>query len=107
MLIPILLKRELWEHRTTFLYLPAAMAAAIVGILILITFALQTGIQMHVNVEGDWSGTDEFGRTEEHHYKSDTIPLDAMLGSKLIQLSEMRSAQTKEASAKLAPAGYW
>ena len=93
--LPMLVKREFWEHRATFLYLPATMTVAIIAILLLIVLVLQTGIQMHVNIDGDWGRTDEFGRTEEHHFESDTVPLDAVLGSQLVGLSE-RSMSYRE-----------
>ncbi len=52
--LPILIKREYWEHRATFLYLPAIMTAILIAILILVGTGLQFDlIEVTVTDRGD------------------------------------------------------
>ncbi len=70
--LPMLIKREYWEHRTTFLYLPAVVTAVSVAVLILGSALMQTGmvmvtinnhenVRIHTETESSGSLLDLFG----------------------------------------------
>jgi len=60
--LPILLKREFWEHRVVFLYLPAVISTLMIGILILMGVGLRFDL-----AEVSVSESNSDGSAEEHY----------------------------------------
>ena len=77
--LPMLLKREYWEHRTTFLYLPAVVTAVSIGVLILGSALMQTGV-LQVTV----SSHEDFQIQTEEQNSSSLLDL---FGARLVGLS--------------------
>ena len=82
---PILVKREFWEHRNTFVILPAIVAAFMVFIMVSMFVAADIGgLNAHVAVDLD-------SESEVYEFNSDELAMDDAIGimfSKLPDMSE-------------------
>ncbi len=84
--LPILVKREFWEHRTAFLYLPASISLIFIGILIVILMGLASGAgKVDINIDSSWEDNDTH-QTEQFVLKDSSL-MD-LFGVKVQQLAE-------------------
>jgi ABC-2 type transport system permease protein len=86
----ILLRREFWEHRNTFIILPGVvggfMILVMVGLFVISGF---TSIDAHMSVSGD-------NESKEWHIESDQQSMDRTIGSMLSNLRHMSEAQREQ-----------
>lgn len=81
--LPMLLKREYWEHRTTFLYLPAVMSMLFIGILLFGSFVIQSGF---VNVSID-SEQHRDGKHQTEEFRADGASVLEIFGQRINQFA--------------------
>ena len=81
--VPILIKREFWEHRNTFLVLPAVITVFFSLLLAgLFIFTENGGISAHIVIDGDNS-------SEEWSMDADDESMDEAMGIMFSKLPEM------------------
>jgi len=84
--LPILIRRELWEHRSSFLFLPAITTAVVVSLLLILLIGLYSDsfqMSMDADIETN-SGTHEFTMRDSS--------LMDLLGAQLGELAAMPEA---------------
>lgn len=91
--LPILLKREFWEHKGMFLYFPLAISALVIVLVLLTTFVVR------VNFGSSWEQTsNRQDRTFAWQVEeSDSRPLQDIYIAKLQELSRRDAWQKEEA----------
>ncbi|MFT5563289.1 MAG: ABC-2 type transport system permease protein, partial [Litorivivens sp.] len=88
--LPILIRRELWEHRGAFLFLPAITTAVVVSLLLILLIGLYTD-PFQVSVDADIeSGSDT------HEFIVHDSSLMDLFGSQLGALAEMPQAMRED-----------
>jgi ABC-2 type transport system permease protein len=91
-ILPILLKREFWEHRKTFFYLPLIILVLSVIFLIAAVFTLQIageGIIISGSIQINEGGPEQ--RTETNEYSN--MPINALFGDQLTQFAALEPKQ--------------
>ena len=91
-ILPILLKREFWEHRKTFFYLPLIILLLSVIFLIAAVFTLQIageGIIISGSIQINEGGPEQ--RTETNEYSN--MPINALFGDQLTQFAALEPKQ--------------
>ena len=90
--LPMLLKREYWEHRTTFLYLPAIMSMLFIGILLFGSFAIQSGV---VNVSID-SERHQDGNHQTEEFKAEGASLLEIFGHRINRFADQSFSEREQ-----------
>ena len=90
--LPMLLKREYWEHRTTFLYLPAIMSMLFIGILLFGSFAIQSGV-VSVSVDSDRY---ENGSHQTEEFRADGASLLEVFGHRINQFADQSFSEREQ-----------
>lgn len=97
--LPILLKREFWENKGIFLYVPLTLSALVILLILLTAFVVK------VNVEVDEEGTNQGSRGDRDFEwrieASDTRPVQDVYIAKLQELSHQEAWEQEEALAGL------
>lgn len=97
--LPILLKREFWENKGIFLYVPLTLSALVILLILLTAFVVK------VNVEVDEEGTNQGSRGDRDFEwrieASDTRPVQDVYIAKLQELSHKEAWEQEEALAGL------
>lgn len=97
--LPILLKREFWENKGIFLYVPLTLSALVILLILLTAFVVK------VNVEVDEEGTNQGSRRDRDFEwrieASDTRPVQDVYIAKLQELSHKEAWEQEEALAGL------
>jgi ABC-2 type transport system permease protein len=81
--LPILIKREFWEHRGVFLILPAVVTAVFISLLIILLIGLYSN-SVSINVDAEYETS-----TETHEFQVQDSSLMDLFGVKLAELSMM------------------
>tara|TARA_R110002072_G_scaffold31735_5_gene97534 strand:- start:16806 stop:17738 length:933 start_codon:yes stop_codon:yes gene_type:complete len=82
----ILTRREFWEHRGTFLILPAVVTSVFIGILVIMLLGLSSN-SIEVNIDADWE-TDN----QTHELRVQDSSLMDVFGMKMAELASMPDA---------------
>ncbi len=92
--LPILLKREFWEHKGIFLYLPLTLSALVILLILLTAFVVNIHVSNgeEANIR---NGDRQDGNFEWQIEESDTRPLQDIYIEKLQELSR-KDARVKE-----------
>lgn len=88
--LPILVRREFWENRNTFLFLPAITTGVVVILLLILLIGTYTG-SAQVSVDADIetnSGT--------HEFSVQNSSLMDLFGAQLVQLADMPEAMRED-----------
>ena len=84
---PILLRREFWEHRNTFIVLPAVVAGFMILLMVgLFVTAGFTSVNAHISISGD-------NESEEWRLDADHDSMDEAIGYMLSNLRHMSEAE--------------
>ena len=88
-----LLKREFWEHKTVFFYLPLGLAIFILVLMFLGLFVFDTlikeGGDYRVSISSQGSNSDTEYYSDSNNIENG-MPIRLLVNSKLRQLSDMR-----------------
>jgi ABC-2 type transport system permease protein len=85
--LPTLIKREFWEHRNTFLVLPAAAAGFVLFMMVFIFVASATeAFDMTIDLDSD----------EAHQWKEENVVTDDVVGYLLYRLDALHEADREE-----------
>lgn len=79
----ILVRREYWEHRGTFLILPAVVTGVFIGVLLLLLLGLSSN-SIEVNIDADWET-----EHETHELRVEDSSLMDVFGMKVAELAAM------------------
>ncbi len=83
---PILLRREFWEHRNTFIVLPGVVAGFIILVMVgLFVASGFTSVNAHISISGD-------NESEEWQFDADHESMDEAIGFMLSNLRHMTEA---------------
>lgn len=84
---PILLRREFWEHRNTFIVLPAVVAGFMILLMVgLFVTSGFTSVNAHISISGD-------NESEEWRLDADHESMDEAIGYVLSNLRHMSQAE--------------
>ncbi len=84
---PILLKREFWEHRSTFVVLPGVVAGFLILVMVgLFVTAGSASVNAHISISGE-------DQSEEWRIDADHGSMDEAIGFLLSRLQEMSEAE--------------
>ncbi len=90
----MLIRREFWEHRGTFVILPLALAAFAVGMLLFATLVFNViGVEATVDLDMSEGDADQ---TSEYYYESDQVSLSQLTAQGVQALSEMSEKRRYE-----------
>jgi len=79
----ILTRREFWEHRGTFLILPAVVTGVFIGFLLLLLLGLSSN-SIAINIDADWES-----EYETHELRVEDSSLMDVFGMKMAELAAM------------------
>ncbi|MFT7243569.1 MAG: ABC-2 type transport system permease protein [Candidatus Azotimanducaceae bacterium] len=88
--LPILIRREFWENRTTFLFLPAITTGVVVFLLLILLVGLYTD-SFQVSVDADIETN-----SETHEFSIQDSSLMDLFGAQLARLADMPESMRED-----------